>query len=53
MELTNDEKQLIRFLLEKNLKELKGEEVKKDSSLAFFTAEEEYENFLEKLIKKF
>ena len=53
MELTKDEKETIKFFLEKNLKELKGEEVTKDSPLSFFAAEEEYKKFLENLIKKF
>ncbi len=30
-----------------------GEEVRKDSPLVFFTAEEEYKRFLEELLKKF
>lgn len=53
MELTKDEKKLIKALLERQLDELKGEEVKKDAPLTFFEAEQEYEKFLNNILRKF
>ena len=53
MELTKDEKETIRFLLEKQLKQFKGEEIKRDVPLKFLEAEKENEEFLKNLIRKF
>lgn len=53
MELTKDEKETIKFLLERQLKQFKGEEIKRDVPLKFLEAEKENEEFLENLIEKF
>ncbi len=52
MDLTKDEKETISFLLEKQLKQFKGEEITRDVPLKFLEAEKSYEEFLENLIKK-
>jgi hypothetical protein len=53
MELTKDEKQTLRLLVQEKLKEFRGEEIKRDVPVKFLKAEEDYENFLETLLKKF
>ena len=53
MNLTKDEKETILFLLERQLKQFKGEEIKRDVPLKFLEAEEENERFLQNLVKKF
>jgi hypothetical protein len=53
IELSKDEKETIKFILQKHLEEYKKEEVKRDVPLKFLQAEEDYEEWLEKLIKKF
>ncbi|MBD3163598.1 hypothetical protein GF323_00175 [Candidatus Woesearchaeota archaeon] len=53
MELTDDEKIFLKFLLNAKLGELKGQEVGRDAPLDFLKAEKEYEEFLNNLLKKF
>jgi hypothetical protein len=53
MELTKDEKETVKFVLEKHLELFMSEEIKRDVPLKFLQAEEQYEDFLKNLIKKF
>ena len=53
IELNKDEKETIKFILQQHLEEYKKEEIKRDVPLKFLQAEEKYEEWLEKLIKKF
>ncbi|MBR9700161.1 hypothetical protein GOV09_06905 [Candidatus Woesearchaeota archaeon] len=53
MELTKEEQQTIKFILERQLEQFKKEEVKRDVPINFLEAEKEYEKFLENLLKKF
>ena len=52
MNITNQEKELIRFLIKKELKTVKKSEEDIRPHAKFFAAEEKYENFLEELLKK-
>jgi hypothetical protein len=52
MELTKEEREVLKMLLEKQIKELNWEEVKKDAPLDWFAAEQEYKQFLSNLLKK-
>ena len=53
MELTNQEKEIIKFLIERELKavEKKEEDIKTEGPV-LLAAEEKYEIVLEKLLKK-
>jgi hypothetical protein len=53
MELTINEKETLKFLVEEKLKKFKGEEIKRDVPLKFLEAEKEYEDLLKKLLEKF
>ncbi len=53
MQLTKDEKELIRTLIQRQLKEFQGEEVERDVPLNFLQAEKNYESFLMQLLEKF
>ncbi|MFH2028718.1 MAG: hypothetical protein ABIJ08_06260 [Nanoarchaeota archaeon] len=52
MNLTKDEKETIRFLIEKQLKEVENEEVLRDVSPKFLAADVKYDEFLKNLLKK-
>ncbi len=52
MNLTNDEKKIIRFVLKKHLEEVNETEKLLNMDVSFLAAEEKYEMFVEKLIKK-
>lgn len=53
MDLTNDEKEMIRNLLIKKLEDFKNQEVTSETRLALLKGEREFEIFLEQLITKF
>jgi len=53
MNLTDDEKKVIKNILERQLQEFRVDEVKRDVPLQFLHAENEYEKILQDLIKKF
>jgi|GEM_PF-4867768 len=54
MAFTNDEKAYLKALVEREVKHLKSEEHlrKPDSSLAFFVAQENYEEFVKSILRK-
>ncbi len=52
MNLTNDEKKLISFVLKKHLEEVNETEKLLNMDVGFLAAEEKYEDFVEKLIEK-
>ncbi len=53
MNLTNDEKEMIKNLLIKKLKDFKNQEVTREVPVALLKGEKEFEMFLEQLITKF
>tara|TARA_Y100000310_G_scaffold345840_1_gene470994 strand:- start:8650 stop:8814 length:165 start_codon:yes stop_codon:yes gene_type:complete len=53
MELTQKERDLLKYLVKKELKEFKKEEAEIRPSLPFLKREEEYDLLLESLQKKF
>lgn len=52
MTFTEDEKKLIRHLVEKELKEVEEKEEDIRPNISFLAAEEKYEIMLQKLLKK-
>jgi hypothetical protein len=52
MELTDNEKKLIKHLVEKELNEVEDKEESIRPTIGFLAAEEKYEVLLEKLLKK-
>ena len=52
MELTKQEKELIKFLVEQELKKVDEQEEDIRPPVGFLAAEEKYEVFLKKLLKK-
>jgi len=52
MKLTNKEKELLKFLVKKELKTMHGHEEKIRPPVRFLAAEEKYEGFLKTLTKK-
>ena len=52
MELTSKEKEILRLLVDMQLKELRKDEVARDTPLNMFEAEKEYEEALINLRKK-
>lgn len=53
MELEKKEKELIRYLLEKELKQVDEAEEEIRPNVSFLAAEERYEIFIRDLLKKF
>ena len=52
MELTKDEKALLKYLVEQELKKTEEQEEEIRPPITFLAAEEKYEIMLEKLLKK-
>ena len=52
MELTKQEKELVKFLVEKELKKTQEQEEQIGDALVFLAAGEKYEIVLENLLKK-
>lgn len=52
MELSKSEKELLKFLVEKEIEKTKEQETEIRPPVGFLVAEEKYEVFLENLLKK-
>ena len=53
MELTNEEKEVVKMLIKKHLKEIEDPAVMQDATPSFFAADKKYDEFVKKLLKKF
>jgi hypothetical protein len=51
MAYTEDEKKILKWLIQKELKEFKGEEIDRTNA-PFLALEKEYENLLKKILEK-